>query len=160
LTGHLVFTTLHTNDAASAVVRLADMGIESYLMAAALRGVLAQRLVRRLCPACRRIVDADAGSVARLGPAGHSLLHLTQALPVGCSACREGYRGRVGLFELMTADAELQELLRGGQTMVREIRRRAIDHGMMTLMDDAIEKIRSHTTSIDEVFFALNQIDA
>ena len=60
----------------------------------------------------------------------------------------------------MTADAELQELLRGGQTMVREIRRRAIDHGMMTLMDDAIEKIRSHTTSIDEVFFALNQIDA
>lgn len=159
LTGHLVFTTLHTNDAASAVLRLTDMGIEPFLLAAALRGVLAQRLVRRLCPECCRVVTADADAVRRLGPGGRALIGSPIAQPVGCPLCREGFRGRIGLFELMPADASLQDILRGGQGQVRELRRMAIEKGMATLMDDAIDKIRRQWTTVDEVVFALNQVD-
>jgi general secretion pathway protein E len=159
LTGHLVFTTLHTNDATSAVLRLTDMGIEPFLLAAALRGVLAQRLVRRLCPECCRIVSADAETVRRLGPGGLSLIGTPIAWPVGCANCREGFRGRIGLFELMPADPSLQDILRGGQGQVRELRRMAVEKGMVTMLDDGIDKIRHHLTTVDEVVFALNQTD-
>src|SRR5262249_53677346 len=100
MTGHLVFSTLHTNDSISAIARLADLGIERYLIAAALEAVLAQRLVRKICPDCRERYRPDPQTVAMLAghPVGSSALERGR----GCASCREtGYRGRTGIFELL-----------------------------------------------------------
>lgn len=160
LTGHLVFTTLHTNDAASAVLRLVDMGIEPYLLSAALRGVMAQRLVRRLCPHCRKSSPAPEVEIGRFGEAGARLSGKTVWYPVGCDQCREGYWGRVGLFELLMFDNAIQELIRSGEGGIRAMRNLALRRGMRSLKDDGIEKILSGVTSIDEVLYAVNQLDA
>ena len=112
LTGHLVLATLHTNDAASAVTRLADMGVEPYLLASSLLGVLAQRLVRTLCPACRATRAADRAAKPRcsrdLGLAATTAL----ATPPGCDACNgTGYRGRTGVYELIVVDDAMRRLI-------------------------------------------------
>src|SRR4029079_17573344 len=111
LTGHLVLATLHTNDAASAVTRLADMGGEPYLLASSLLGVLAQRLVRTLCPACPTLTAPTAGEAELLVEMG---LPRSQQLsaPVGCDACNQtGYRGRTGIYELLVIDDEIRRLI-------------------------------------------------
>ncbi len=149
LTGHLVFTTLHTNDAPGAVVRLLDMGIDGYLVASCVRGVLAQRLVRTLCPVCRRTAALTAEQSRRLcGDA--SMAGASCCEPVGCDACRDGFRGRTGLFELMTVDGAMRRLIHGGadpDALARACRER----GMPGLVEDGIARILSGATSVAEV---------
>ena len=150
LTGHLVLATLHTNDAASAVTRLADMGVEPYLLASSLLGVLAQRLVRTLCPHCRVSAPASAGEariLADLGLAPHTPL----ATAPGCAACNHtGYRGRTGVYELMTVDDPLRRLIHdgGGELALRDA---ALRQGMRTLRADGTRWIEAGATSLAEV---------
>lgn len=148
LTGHLVFSTLHTNDATSAIVRLMDLGIEPYLIASSVIGVLAQRLVRRVCPACARADKLSADQMKRLG--------LTCASTAirrggGCGECREtGYRGRMGVFELLRIDGELRNLVHAaaGNDRLKSV---AIAAGMKTLRDDGLNKMAAGLTTVDEV---------
>jgi general secretion pathway protein E len=158
LTGHLVFTTLHTNDAPAAVMRLMDMGIQSYLLASCLRGVLGQRLVRTLCPHCRRPAtweeavrecDVPAGWRDRLAGGG-----LWQA--TGCGRCLEGYGGRRGLFELMLCDAPVRAAIRQGGAAAAELRAVALAAGMRPLLDDGLAKVASGMTDLREVAGALS----
>lgn len=158
LTGHLVFSTLHTNDAVSAVIRMADMGVESYLLAAALRAALAQRLVRRLCPDCRRPATLTADEARALGPRGAELAGGPIWQPGECPRCRGGYSGRLGVFELMLVDSAVQEAVRSGRPL-GEIRELAARQGMRTLHDDALDKIRAGETSVAEVLRAVGRHD-
>jgi general secretion pathway protein E len=148
LTGHLVFSTLHTNDAASAVARLLDLGIEPYLLASSLVGVLAQRLLRRLCPECAK--DAPAGDLSRLSlEIAHETAKPRSA--VGCEACRQtGYRGRLGIFELLRVDETIRRHIQGRATAT-EIGAAATAGGMKTLRQDGADKVLSGVTSVDEV---------
>jgi general secretion pathway protein E len=148
LTGHLVFTTLHTNDAVSAVTRLIDMGIEPFLLASSLIGIGAQRLVRRLCLECRRPLATDAVPLRSLGLAamgGH--FHA----PHGCPACnRSGYMGRTGIYELLSVDDGLRKLIhdRASEQTLREY---ASAHGMGSLRDDGMRLAAEGTVSLEEV---------
>jgi general secretion pathway protein E len=150
LTGHLVFSTLHTNDAPGALTRLLDMGVEPYLVASILEGVLAQRLVRIICPACRKPYEPEAGELRALGvdrvPATARLSRGT-----GCDECRgTGYRGRTGIYEFMIMTEELRGFtLR--KTPGHEIRQHAIAAGMSTLRRDGWEKCCQGVTTIEEV---------
>jgi len=150
LTGHLVFSTLHTNDAPSAVTRLLDMGIPGYLLAAAARAVLAQRLVRVLCPSCREAYALSEKEARLLGPAATKLVGQSVYRPVGCEACREGYLGRTGLYELMTINDEIADAIRGGLDIHR-LNDMAHRVGMTTLKEDGIDKIVRGITNVDEV---------
>jgi len=154
LTGHLVFSTLHTNDAPSAVARLADIGVKPFLIASAVRAVLAQRLVRKLCPICKgpailtdkemRALSLDASRVAEATIFG----------PVGCEKCRgNGYRGRMGIFELFQLDDEVRQMINTSMTTT-QLRRRARELGMRTLREDGIRKVLSGLTSGSEVVHA------
>ncbi|MBK1707555.1 type II secretion system ATPase GspE [Marichromatium gracile] len=148
LTGHLVLSTLHTNDAASGATRLLEMGVEDYLLTSTVNGILAQRLVRRLCPHCRARYRADAELAARLGLATDALeLHRA----VGCDACRgTGYHGRLVIGELLI----LSEAVRAAvldHAGAAEIRRIARAEGMVTMFEDGVTKARAGLTSIEEV---------
>ncbi len=150
LTGHLVLATLHTNDAASAVTRLADMGVEPYLLASSLLGVLAQRLVRTLCPSCRVAGAPTAGEaevLSQLGLAPTQTLHAS----AGCDACNHtGYRGRTGVYELLLVDDGLRRLIhdRAPESAVREVAARS---GMVPLRRDGARWLASGTTSLPEL---------
>ena len=147
LTGHLVFSTLHTNDAAGAFARLIDMGAEPFLVASAVAGVMAQRLVRRLCPNCRREIPLDMKWYDLEYPPAKS----TVWVPEGCEVCtKTGYRGRGGLFELLvvTEDIESTIIARKSSTEIREI---ALKHGMKTLREDGWTKAFKGMTSVEEV---------
>jgi len=147
LTGHLVFSTLHTNDAPSAVTRLVDLGVEPYLVASALLGVMAQRLVRRVCPDCAGPAPDDP--VTQLGAEPHA--DDTPRQGVGCDACRDtGYRGRVGLYELMPVTGALREQIGHGAS-ADALKRVALAAGMMTLRDDGVAKVRTGETTAEEV---------
>ena len=150
LTGHLVFSTLHTNDAASAVTRLLDLGIEPYLVASSVVAVLAQRLVRRICPDCSQPYTPTAGEVAWLESAGATTVDGLRH-GVGCDACRHtGYRGRIGTFELLQLDDDLRRLI-GSRAAASGIKSAAARHGMRTLRHDGVEKILRGQTTIAEV---------
>jgi len=153
LTGHLVFTTLHTNDAPGAVVRLVDMGVEPYLLASCLKGVLAQRLVRKLCDACKTPTSLPPAFLARAQACGRQGdgAELRAWEPVGCDQCLEGYRGRTGLFELMLSDGGIQELVRSGQAGAAALRELAESRGMCGLMADGMGKVLEGATSLSEV---------
>jgi len=134
LTGHLIFTTLHANDSCSALFRMLEMGVEPYLLAATLNGVVAQRLVRRLCPHCKKI-----------SPDG------TFFTAVGCEHCRStGYSGRIALHEILRVDKNLRSLILNSRDL-DEIRTCALDNGLKTLSDDALEKVRAGLTTLDEI---------
>ena len=151
LTGHLVLSTLHTNDASSTVTRLLDMGLEPYLLASTLNGVLAQRLVRRLCPACRRPVVPDAGLRARLetGAPGQVIEQVWE--PVGCGECRgSGYRGRTGIHELLAVDDAVRAAI-GHCDDAAAIGQVARAAGMRTLYQDGCRKVAAGITSLQEV---------
>ena len=151
LTGHLVLSTLHTNDAPSAVARLADIGIKRFLIASAVRAVLAQRLVRKLCPVCKAphvLTDKEARALRFDNTRGDSS---TVMGPVGCEKCRNnGYRGRIGLFELFQIDDEVRHMINENLTS-SQLRRRARELGMRTLRDDGIRKVLAGLTSPEEV---------
>ncbi len=149
LTGHLVFSTLHTNDAPGAITRLQDMGVEPYLVASVLEGVLAQRLVRRVCQACRAPDAPNAADLEALGIEGAAGTKLWRGR--GCDECRgTGYRGRTGIYELfpITEDARSLILRRAPS---RDIRRQAIEDGMVTLRHDGWRKACEGVTTVEEI---------
>jgi general secretion pathway protein E len=150
LTGHLVFSTLHTNDAIAAVVRLQDMGIESYLLGSAVRGVLAQRLVRRLCPACRQTTTPTAEQMQALGGAAEGLRGKPVWKAVGCPSCLGGYRDRTGLYEFLVVDAALQEAIRRRDD-ASALRALAGQKGLQSLLEDGLGKVTEGVTSLDEL---------
>jgi general secretion pathway protein E len=151
LTGHLVFTTLHTNDAPSAALRLLDIGVEPYLLASCLRGVLAQRLARVLCAECKGQGLASVAECERLGPAGRRLIGRMIGAPVGCPLCLEGYRGRTGFFELAVADEAMRVGIRAGRGDLSELRRAALAGGMRPLQEVGVDKVLAGITSLAEV---------
>jgi len=149
LTGHLVFSTLHTNDAPTAVARMIEMGIEPFLVASAVVGVLAQRLVRVICPDCKESYTPPVEAFRRLNLA-MDLESVTFYRGRGCERCRQtGYRGRIGVFELMLVSDHLRELiLRKAPT--HELRQAGLEAGMMTLKQDAMQKILEGITTMEE----------
>ncbi len=153
LTGHLVLTTLHTETAAAAVPRLLDLGLESYLLRSTLRAVIAQRLVRQLCERCKTPKQLSAADIAedpRLSTLGFKAGETVHA-PCGCERCSgTGYRGRLGVFELLELDNELRELI-SERTDGLKIDQAAIKNGMTTMLDDGIAKCRAGLTSPAEI---------
>ena len=153
LTGHLVLSTLHTNDAPSAMTRLFNIGVEPYLVAAAVRGVLAQRLVRKICTHCKEVTDATPAlrkSLDRLGCGTiDTFYHGT-----GCTKCRQsGYAGRLGVYELfIPSDEALDAVSRG--VPLQELRKIAVEGGYTTLVQDGVEKVRAGLITLDELFRA------
>ena len=146
LTGHLVLATLHTNDSASAVTRLADMGIEPFLLASSLLGVMAQRLVRKLCPVCRAPDPLGKAELQR-----HGLPAIESFDAPGCSACSQsGYRGRTGIYELLQVDETLRALIHD-RTGESAYRRHGLEQGLVSLRDDGLRWIADGTTSVSEL---------
>jgi type IV pilus assembly protein PilB len=151
LTGHLVLSTLHTNDAPSTVNRLMNMGIEPFLVASSLNLVCAQRLVRRICKHC---AESHPSTPAALMQAGFSAEDAKAVVPrkgKGCDRCNNtGYKGRVGLYEVMEITEELRELVLVGASAL-ELRRKAVDEGMITLRGSGLRKVKEGVTTLDEV---------
>jgi len=148
LTGHLVFSTLHTNDAPGAITRLLDMGIEGFLVASSVIGVLAQRLVRLICPACKELFTPPRELIEKI-----SLLEndIVAYHGIGCEECRyTGYRGRTGIFELMIINEEMRQLILE-KASADIIRQKAILQGMQVLRIDGLQKIKQGITTIEEV---------
>jgi general secretion pathway protein E len=152
LTGHLVFSTLHTNDAASAVTRLIDMGIEPFLITSSVIAIIAQRLVRVLCPECREEYLPDDKSLAKIGVDKGMLENHKVYRRKGCPACMNtGYRGRAAIFEMMILDDHLKKLiLKTSDT--NQIGKEAVKLGMITLIQDGARKVLEGITTVEEVF--------
>ena len=149
LTGHLVFSTLHTNDAPSAITRLINMGVESYLISAALNVVLAQRLVRRICPKCRSSYEPPRTMRKTLERMGYAMDQFFKG--VGCKRCRNtGYSGRVGVHELLLINDEVRDCIVANSSVI-EMRRIAATYGMVTLKHDGFRKVREGLTSVEEI---------
>ncbi|PWR24816.1 type II secretion system protein GspE [Zavarzinia aquatilis] len=151
LTGHTILSTLHTNDAPSAVTRLLDMGAEPYLIASTLNAVLAQRLVRRLCPHCREPYRPTPEALAALGPGAVPAGDIHFHREVGCAACGgSGFRGRLAILELLPMSEAISRLVLG-RAEARDIARIAIGEGMRPMLADGIDKVVAGLTTIDEV---------
>jgi type II secretion system protein E len=149
LTGHLVFSTLHTNDAPGAITRLQDMGAEPYLIASVLSGVLAQRLVRRICQSCRTPHEPDPADLLAIGVTDSQGVKLYRG--EGCEACRKtGYRGRIGIYELFVISEDIRSLILR-RAPSHEIRRAAVESGMVSLREDGWAKARAGLTTIEEI---------
>jgi type II secretory ATPase GspE/PulE/Tfp pilus assembly ATPase PilB-like protein len=150
LTGHQVFSTLHTNDATGAVTRLLDMGIEAFLLASSLEGVLAQRLVRRICPQCRVEAEVTPAIRERMEALSDRRLDGVFFRGVGCEECRgTGYRGRTGIFELLPIGADLKELILQKHSSAEL--KAAAQQGMITMHQDALQKAAAGMTSLEEI---------
>lgn len=151
LTGHLVLSTLHTNDAPGAVTRLVDMGCEPFLVAASLEGVLAQRLVRTICPDCRVPYEPNEAILTQLGIAPHELGDKDFYTGKGCDTCGDsGYKGRAGIYELLDITDPVRELITDRAPTV-VIKQKAMEHGMTTLREDGLRNIYLGKTTIEEV---------
>ena len=152
LTGHLVLSTLHTNDAPSSLPRLVEMGVEPYLVASAFDCVVAQRLVRKLCTRCREAYRPDPAELATAGFPEYLWGEIDELFrPVGCPACsKTGFRGRLGVYEVMPVAEEIERMV-VDRASTDGIRRSANDDGMITLREDGMEKVRMGITSIEEV---------
>jgi len=153
LTGHLVLSSIHTNDAPSALTRLVDMEVAPFVVSNALLGVVAQRLVRRLCPQCRQAISVDASLLEsfRLTREELAVDEIYGATPGGCSACHgTGYHGRLGVFEIMEMNSEIERLFLASAPS-EEMRVSAIASGMKTLREDALEKVAGGFTSLEEI---------
>jgi len=149
-TGHLVLSTLHTNDAISAVARLLDLGIPEYLISSSITGILGQRLVRKLCN-CRVFEMPTTEFVERLFAAGWNQVPARLARAVGCSRCdKTGYKGRVGIYELLVVDQSIRSVLRGG-FKPELIRNAAAASGMRRMQNDAFEKLHLGLTTLEEI---------
>ena len=160
LTGHLVLSTLHTNTAAGAITRLEDMGVERFLITAAVNGVLAQRLVRVLCKHCKRPSELGPKQLKQLGLTAEEATDATIFEPVGCDHCKQtGFAGRTAIHELFVLDPAIQKSILDGAD-ANQLRDQARDLGMETLFEDGMRKVRSGMTSIDEVLrVTQDQID-
>ncbi|MDT3721214.1 GspE/PulE family protein [Pseudomonas oryzihabitans] len=151
LTGHLVLSTLHTNDAPSSVSRLIELGVPYYLIRATVLGVMAQRLVRTLCPACKTPTELDPATWQELTKPWNAPLPTGAMQPVGCPECRDtGYRGRAGVYEILTLSDSLRELVTG-DTDITALRRQAFKEGMRSLRLSGAQKIAAGLTTVEEV---------
>jgi type IV pilus assembly protein PilB len=152
LTGHLVFSTLHTNDAPSAITRMVDMGVPSYLVASSVIAVLAQRLVRVICPKCKVPFIPSEAILKEAGISAEVAAKASFAKGKGCGNCQKtGYRGRLGIYEVMIMSSKIRELsFKGAST--QDIRKAAIAQGMHTLYEDGIQKVLKGITTLEEVF--------
>ncbi len=157
LTGHLVFSTLHTNDAAGAFSRLMDMGVEPYLVASSVEGIVAQRLVRRLCSNCRKEVSPGMDFLQEIGFPADQLVSASVYETGGCEACRStGFHGRCGIFEILPVTDAIQSLIIGRHSS-GEVKQEALREGMRTLRDDGWEKVLTGVTTIEEVLRATEE---
>ncbi|WP_035587019.1 type IV-A pilus assembly ATPase PilB [Hippea jasoniae] len=151
LTGHLVFSTLHTNDAPSTVMRLADMGVERYLIASSLILVLAQRLVRKICPYCKTQLDIPPAALEEIGFSKEEAKTVKVFKGKGCDNCNDtGYKGRIALYEVMPVSDTIRRMILEGAS-VEELRNQAIKEGMSTLRTSGLKKIKEGVTTIEEV---------
>ena len=154
LTGHMVFSTLHTNDAPSAVSRLVDIGLKPYLVSASLRGALAQRLVRRICDNCKEAHVPDQKDLNSLGIQRDQAAESVFMKGRGCQKCRgTGFKGRLGIFEIFRVEEEIEQMIYENRNLV-ELREKARDLGMRTLRQDGIRKVLAGQTTIEEVLKA------
>ncbi len=152
LTGHLVFSTLHTNDAPSAITRMVDMGVPGYLVASSVNGVLAQRLVRTICKRCKQKTTLPASVLADAGIPPEVAATAEFSKGKGCAYCgKSGYRGRIGIYELMVVNSKLREMMFKAKSSI-ELRDAAIREGMTTLYCDGIRKVLRGITTLEEVY--------
>jgi general secretion pathway protein E/type IV pilus assembly protein PilB len=150
LTGHLVFSTLHTNDAPSAVARLIDIGLQPFLVASSVRAIMAQRLVRRLCSNCKKPGELSERELCALNLEPSQLGEAQVMSSAGCDQCRHtGYRGRMGIFEIFVIDDDVRHLINDRQSLL--LRHRARELGMRTLREDGVRKVLGGLTSAEEV---------
>ena len=160
LTGHLVFSTLHTNDAVSTIIRLEDLGLEPFLIASTMLGALAQRLVRRNCPHCIEPYTVDAAGLRKLGfpVLGRETVELKKGK--GCLHCRNtGYLGRLGIFEIFPMSEQLKKLI-AAKANDSDLRQVAIREGMTTLREDAWRKVQAGLTTVEEALRVTGETDA
>jgi type IV-A pilus assembly ATPase PilB len=151
LTGHLVFSTLHTNDAPSAVARLVDIGVQPFLVSSAVRAIVAQRLVRKICPNCKQPYEMNESELDALGIDYTQLSEASVCKGAGCDTCKHlGYKGRAGIFEIFVIDDEVRHMVNNKANTV-ELRKRAREMGMRTLREDGIRKVLSGMTTAEEV---------
>jgi len=159
LTGHLVLSTLHTNDAPSAITRLLDLGVASYLIPSTVLGIMGQRLVRTLCPACKaptEISDDEWNAAARPFKASKPT---TAMKAVGCTECRHtGYKGRTGIYEMLTVTPKIRKLITPN-TDLTAIKKLAYQEGMQPLMLNGLEKVAAGLTTIEEVLKVAPHLD-
>ncbi len=157
-TGHLVLSTLHTDDAPSAVTRLTDIGVEPFVIASATLGVVAQRLVRRLCPHCRRQYTPGSETLRALGLSETDAANIPFYRPVGCDSCHQtGYKGRIGIYEVMRISDRIRRMIaqRAGEDAIREV---AQTTGMLTLGDDALTKVKAGVTTAEELLRVVTEV--
>jgi type IV pilus assembly protein PilB len=151
LTGHLVLSTLHTNDAPSTINRLMNMGIEPFLVATSLNLVVAQRLIRRVCPKCRQPDDVPVQALLNIGFSESEAPTIELFKGRGCDECNQrGYKGRIGIYEVMRISEDIRELILSGASAI-ELRRKALEEGMIGLRQSGLQKIRDGVTTIEEV---------
>ncbi|RLE27034.1 MAG: type IV-A pilus assembly ATPase PilB [Acidobacteria bacterium] len=151
LTGHLVLSTLHTNDAPSTINRLMNMGIEPFLVATSVNLIVAQRLIRRICSKCKEVEDVPVQALLNVGFSESEAPNIQLYKGRGCEACNQrGYKGRVGLFEVMKVTEDVRELILSGASAI-ELRRKAMEEGMIALRQSGLQKIREGVTTIEEV---------
>ncbi|MFT5303693.1 MAG: type IV pilus assembly protein PilB [Mariniblastus sp.] len=152
LTGHLVFSTLHTNDAPTAITRMIDMGVPGYLVASSVVAILAQRLVRTICPKCRARHTPSEEKIREAGLTPEDCEGATFMRGKGCNSCQKsGFRGRLGIYEMLIVDSKVRELI-FANTPAQEIRKYAVSAGMTTLYQDGLQKVLKGFTTFDEVY--------
>jgi len=160
LTGHLVFATLHTNDAPSGFTRLIDMGIEPFLITSSVDAIIAQRLVRTLCPTCKVEDRPTEEMMDRLGVLGEQFKHTKFYRGVGCEQCRRtGYKGRTAIYEIMLMSEPIRPLV-VDRRPATELKKAAMEHGMKTLRDDGLGKAAAGITSLEEVLRVTQEDEA
>lgn len=148
ITGHLVLSTLHTNDAASSIPRLVDMGTEAYMVGAAIKGVISQRLVRRLCPSCKSRHEVTASESKIFNVPEGTVVYQAR----GCSLCNQtGYKGRVAIHEVLVIDSHLEDMISAGHTSTEDIKSEAIKRGMRTLWENAFYNVMQGKTTLEEM---------
>jgi len=151
LTGHLVLSTLHTNDAPSTISRLMNMGIEPFLVATSVNLIQAQRLIRRVCKDCKREHPTPPEALVEVGFSAEDAKNLKTFKGKGCATCNNtGYKGRIGLYEVMEVNDDIRELILIGASSL-ELRKKAIEDGMITLRESGLHKVRAGLTTLDEV---------
>ena len=151
LTGHMVLSTLHTNDAPSTVGRLINMGVDPFLVASSLQLIVAQRLVRRICQQCREVDTLQPSLLIEAGFSPDEVSTLVVQRGRGCTRCGgTGYKGRVGLFEVMASSEVIRKLILEGAP-VSELRRQAMEEGMVTLRQTGLQMVRQGLTTVDDV---------
>jgi len=150
LTGHLVLSTLHTNDAPSTITRLLNMGVEPFLVTASLNAIVAQRLLRKVCQECKTPKKIPQKMLVDLGMSPEEASGVTVYEGKGCDKCNKGYKGRIAIYEVLVMHDELKEMVLNGASAM-EIKKEAIRLGMNTLRRSALNKLKEGTSSIEEV---------